>query len=126
MLSIFPQLLFLGEFAPLILRLVLGAIFIAHGYEKYFKKFDETVDYPARFIVIAVSWLSLASGALLIVGFLTQLAAIMTAVMSLGLLWKVGFKKGLIGGWEFDLALLAMSLALIVLGPGFFSIDLPL
>ena len=65
-------------------------------------------------------------GILLVAGFLTQPAAFLLAVNMLVAIWKLKFKQGLVGGYEFDLALLAMALALLVLGPGAFSLDLPL
>lgn len=139
MLSLFPDLFVFEQFAPLILRLVLGAIFIIHGYQNFFTQFEETVAFlesinlrPSRAIAILTSWVSLLTGIFLVAGFLTQLAAVAALVMSLGLIWKVNFRKGFVGaapaggqGWEFDLALLAMALSLIFLGPGKFSIDLP-
>ena len=133
MLSLFPQLLTLEQLAPFILRLALGVIFIAHGYPKLFTQFSGTAQFfesvgikPAKFWVFVVGAVEFFGGILLVAGFLTQPAAFLLAVNMLVAIWKLKFKQGLVGGYEFDLALLAVALALLVLGPGAFSLDLPL
>lgn len=115
------------------MRLALGAIFIAHGYPKLFKDFTGTVAFfesvrikPAKFWVIVTGLAELAGGILLILGLFTQVAAMAIAIVMIVAIVKVKFKMGLVGGYELDLALLAMAIALIFLKPGFFSIDLPL
>ncbi len=114
MLSAFPQLFFLEQIAPFILRLALGAIFVARGYRKL-KGEEKSV--RARIIIAA----ELGGGILLIAGFLTQIAAIVIALDRIGALWKNKFQN-----WEFDLTLLAVAVSLIFLGPGILSIDLRL
>ena len=131
--SIFPDLLAFKLFAPLILRLVLGVVFIAHGYPKLFKDFAGTVGWfdsvgvkPAKFWVLVVGIVEFFGGIALIIGFATQLAALLIAINMLGAISLVKRKMGLVNGYEFDLALLAMALALVFLGAGFYAIDLPL
>ena len=63
-------------------------------------------------------------GIALIVGFATQLAAALVAVNMLVAISKVKFKQGLVNGYEFDLVLLVIALALLVLGPGAYALDL--
>lgn len=133
MLSIFPDLLAFKLFAPLVLRLVLGVIFIVHGYPKLFKDFAGTVGWfdsvgikPAKFWVLVVGIVEFFGGIALIVGFATQLAALLIAINMLGAIFLVKRKMGLVNGYEFDLALLAMAVSLVFLGAGFYAIDLPL
>ena len=78
MLSIFPQLFAFSELAPFILRLVLGIIFIVHGYPKLFKAFGQTAGFfesvgikPAKFWVVVVGISEFFGGIALLVGFLT-------------------------------------------------------
>jgi len=135
MLSLFPQLLDFGMFGPFFLRIGLALIFIAHGYPKIFSstgfhgivKFFESINIkPAKFWVLVVGVVEFFGGILLFVGLFTQLVALLLAIDMLVAILKVNFKKGLIGGYEFELILLLSALALIVLGPGAFSLDLPL
>lgn len=112
MLSLFPELFTFEQLAPLILRLVLGAIFIRQGYPKLASR-------PVKLWVLAAGVVEFFGGVFLLAGFLTQLAAGLIALDRIAAIWKVKFSK-------LNLALLAISLALLVLGPGNFSIDLPL
>lgn len=136
MLSIFPQLFAYDQLAPLFLRFAIGVIFIAHGYPKLFKNFSGTAQFfesvglkPAKFWVIIVGVSEFFGGLALIIGFLTQIAALLIAItMLVAMVYvkKIKFKKGLVDGYEFDLILFAVALALLFLGPGAFAIDLPL
>lgn len=109
MLSLFPRLLDLQFYAPLLLRLALGAFFLIHGYPKLFKA-------QLRFIGL----LEFIAGILLIIGLFTQVAALVLAIELLIII--VWFKRG----QELDFVLLIMALTLLVLGPGAWAIDLPL
>ena len=135
MLSLFPQLLDFGMLGPVFLRIGLAAVFIIHGYPKLFKKesflgtaqFFESVNIkPGKFWVLFVGIVEFFGGILLLAGLLTQLVALLLAFDMLVAIWKVKFKMGFKDGYEFDLMLLLMALTLVVLGPGAYSIDLPL
>jgi len=136
MQSLFPQLFTFSELAPFILRIALAVIFITHGYPKLFKTFGQTAQFfesvglkPAKFWVLVVGILEFFGGIFLLVGFLTQAVGILLAFqMLVAMVWvkKIKFKKGLVDGYEFDLILFVAALALVFLGPGAFSIDLPL
>lgn len=134
--SIFPQLFAYEQLAPLILRLAVGIIFIAHGYPKLFKNFSATAQFfesvnikPAKLFVAVVGLTEFFGGIALILGFFTQIAALLIGVIMLVAIVyvkKIKFKQKLVEGYEFDLILLAATLTLIFLGPGAFAIDLPL
>ena len=135
MLSLFPQLLDFGTLGPVFLRIGLAVIFIAHGYPKLFKKdnflgtaqFFESVNIkPGKFWVIFVGVTEFFGGILLFAGLFTQLVALFLVVDMLVAILKVNLKKGLVRGYEFELILLLSALALVVLGAGAFSLDLPL
>jgi putative oxidoreductase len=124
------------QIAPLVLRIVLGAVFIVHGYPKLFKTYTQTVQFfesigikPAKVWVFVVGAVEFFGGILLIIGLFTQAVAFLIAVnMVVATFWFKIYKskKKFADGYEFDLILLAIALALIFLGAGAFALDLPL
>src|SRR3989344_1940421 len=89
--SLFPQLFAFEQLAPLVLRLALGAAFITRGWPKLFRHFQGTAEFfetmdlrPARAWVLVLGVAELFGGILLVLGFLTQLAALILAVDILG------------------------------------------
>ena len=131
MLSVFPQLFFLEQIAPTLLRLILGVIFIIHGYSKLYGNFDGSVRYfESEGVKNAKTWVwvsgifELIGGLLVFAGFLTQVAVLFLIVDRLASMIRIKLRKGFFS-YEFDLVLIAIALALLFLGPGFFSIDLP-
>lgn len=133
MLNVFPQLLTFHLVAPLILRVILGIVFIIHGYPKLFKQFGGTVQFfdsigirPARFWVLAVGIVEFFGGIALVAGIFTQVAAGLIAINMLVAILKVKRTQGFAGGYEFDLVLMAVAVSLLFLGPGILAFDLPL
>ena len=131
--SIFPQLFIYSGIGLFVFRVVLGIVFIVHGYPKLFKNFSQTVGFfesigirPGNVWVFIVGAVEFFGGIALVLGFATQLAAALIVVNMVVAIVKVKFKQGFVSGYEFDLALLAMAAALMVTGPGAFAIDLPL
>lgn len=124
--------------APLLIRLALAAIFIAHGSQKVLGAyggpgFKNFISGSSPFAFMRPAWLWLAAAALselvggLLVGlgFLTRIAAffllcvMLTAII--GVHWPNFFANN--RGFEYPLALLAMSLSLMISGGGAVSID---
>src|SRR3990167_5540064 len=125
MLNIFPDLLSYSFFAPFLLRVVLGLVFIVHGYPKLFKSFSETVGFfesigirPAKFWVFVVGAVEFFGGIALVFGFATQLVAALIVVNMLVAIAKVKGKQGFVNGFEFDLMLLIVALSLVLTGSG--------
>ena len=133
MLNIFPDLLSYSFFAPFILRVVLGLVFVVHGYPKLFGGVSQTAGWldsigikPGKFWAFVIGAVEFFGGIALILGFATQIAAALIAINMLVAIWKVKFKMGFVNGYEFDLVLLIVALSLVLTGAGAFAIDLPL
>ena len=75
----------------------------------------------------AVAWGELLGGVSLLVGLLTRLAALGLIVIQVGAIWTVtglhGFSVTRGGGYEYNLALIAMCLALVIMGGGTWAVD---
>jgi uncharacterized membrane protein YphA (DoxX/SURF4 family) len=71
---------------------------------------------------LAVAWGELLGGAALLLGFLTRLAALGLIVIQAGAIytvtWARGFSFAAGGGYEFNVAIAAMCVALVFLGGG--------
>jgi len=112
----------------LILRLAVGLIFVAHGWDKFSEMegmggtitFFAQLGMPAFFAYVTAT-VEIVAGLALIIGIYTDLAALLLAmVMVVALVYvkMVTFKLGLLGGYELDLILLAASLTIMFVGPG--------
>jgi len=128
----------------LAVRLGLGVIFFAHGGQKLFGWFggaglEVTLQNFQQGLGIAAPWAFLAMvseffGALaVIIGLLTRLASLSLATVMVVAIAKVHWANGFFlnssclpgagHGMEFNLALLAMALALVLSGGGNLSAD---
>ncbi len=132
-LSLFPQLLDYGAYGPLFLRLGLAAVFMVHGYPKLFGGLAGTAQWfesvgikPGKFWALVVGVVEFFGGVFLVIGLFVQPVALLLVINMAVAIWKVKFKMGFKNGYEFDLILLLMALALLILGGGAYSLDLPL
>lgn len=117
----------------LILRVVLGVLFFAHGYQKLlitgipqihagFTKFHIPL---AGLVAPVVTVLEFLGGIALVIGFLTRIVALFLAIEMVGVVLLVHIKVGLIGpgGAELPLIFGAAAVALALGGSGIVSID---
>ncbi len=109
------------------LRLVIGAIFIAHSIGKFepgFAGFLASLGIPAE-MQILIALAELIPGILLIVGVLSRVSSVVLSLVMLGAIFVVKGATSLTGdkGVEFDLILLAACLVVIVIGPGKISLS---
>lgn len=122
-------LLVFGDYGLLALRLVLGAVLLAHGIPKL-KDMRKTAEgfaamgfQPPRFWAAVVAGAETLCGVLIVLGLFTQIAALVIAVQFIVILVKVKRFKQFVGGYEFDLLILACALALLSVGGGAFGLD---
>jgi len=120
----------LQPLALLLLRIVLGAIMIAHGYPKVFGGLHHHVQFVGSLGI--PGWLAYLSafaeffgGILVVAGLVTRIAAFAILVDISVAIVKVHWKHGLTGpgGYEFPLAIAAISLALVFFGAGPIALD---
>jgi uncharacterized membrane protein YphA (DoxX/SURF4 family) len=81
----------------------------------------EALGYAA--LQLAVAWGEVAGGLALLVGWPTRLAALAMLLVQGGAIYTVTFARGFVGGYEFNVALVAMCLALAFMGGGKLSLD---
>lgn len=125
------------DWGILVLRLGIGIMFVAHGLQMVFglfggpgvKGFSGMLSslgfFPAIFWAYVASYTVLVGGLLLILGVQTRLAATLLLIFILTAAIKVHLSKGFFlsnGGFEYTFVIAAACLALILLGPGKFSI----
>ncbi len=127
-----------GDLAHLIVRFIVGVIFVAHGLAKFqigistITGFLQSVGIPAAgFFGWLLPLVEIIGGLALIFGLATRLAALLLAVVMVVAIIKVKLAVGLIVpmaqpgvGMELDLAILAGLLAILLEGPGRFSLEL--
>lgn len=122
------------KYGLLILRLVVGIVFVVHGAQKVFQQtipgvtqFFTQIGAPMPTMTAPlVSYLELGGGILLILGLLTPVVALLFAADMLGAIFLVHLPNGfsaMNGGYEFVLTLFAASVALALTGPGAFALD---
>lgn len=118
----------------LIIRIALGVVMIAHGWQKYAQNsIDGTrqgftqmgVPFP-ELAAPGVTALEIFGGAAIILGLLTPLVGLAYAVTMIGAAVLVHAPNGFFaasGGYEFVGLLAVLSLGLAVSGAGRFSLD---
>ena len=122
----------------LLLRGVVGPLFVGHGTQKLFGWFgghgiEGTSGFfeqlglrPGKRHATAAGWSEAAGGALLTLGALTPLAQAMITGTMLTAIRKVHAQNGpwvTANGYEYNLTLIALSAALTETGPGRPSVD---
>ena len=119
----------------LILRLATGGMIFMHGYNHFFgggrlpgagRWFDSLGIKPGLFHAWVTATVEVGAGSLLVLGFLTPLAAAgVIGILSVALI-VVHRKNGFFiikEGWEYAAFIIAVSSVIGILGPGRWSVD---
>ncbi len=120
--------------AVTILRVTLGFLFAAHGWQKFNEwtiagtqaSFAKMGVPAAEIAAPAVAVLELGGGIALILGVLTRIVALLLTLDMLGALFLVHASAGVFaatGGYELVLLLAAAALAMALTGAGRISVD---
>jgi putative oxidoreductase len=125
------------SYGLLLLRVVIGGVILAHGLQKTFgwwkgpgptgvRGWLGSMGFRPATLLALLLILAEDAGLLFALGLVTPLAALLIVTSQLVAVstvhWKNGFWNGG-GGWEFNLTLITVALAVCATGPGRFSFD---
>lgn len=128
----------MNDVALLALRLLIGTLFLGHGAQKLFGWFGgyglagtgawmESIGLrPGKSMALLAGLSEVLGGLLLIAGLLLPLAALLLGGAMLMAIVKVHGKNGIWSqnnGFEYNLVLLVLVVALALLGPGGLSLS---
>src|SRR6059058_3831312 len=123
---VFPQLAHFTDVALLLLRVMVGLVFITSGWNHLKDPEERSRDIGmSKGFTIFLGAAEVAGALGVVFGVLTQLASAGLILLMLGAIqkkifvWKTGFwgKHGT-DGWHYDLMLVVMNLAIIVTNGG--------
>lgn len=111
----------------LLLRIVTGIIFIGHGITKFQGGIEniagwfDSIGLPGLLAYI-VAVVELVGGIALVLGLGTRIVGALFVLLLGGAIIKVQFSAGFIGGYAYDLALLAISAYFVLNGSKQYSL----
>jgi len=110
------------------IRASVGVIFFVYGLQKFDPIWEQhLINFglsPEMQIPIALA--ETIGGIFLIVGFMTRITGVIFSIILLDAIFHIRWENGFFiaqGGWDYDLALLAMMLFVIATGTGKISIN---
>ena len=114
------------DLGRLLLRGVVGPLFVGHGIEGTGGFFENLGLRPGKRHATAAGWAEAGGGALLTLGAFTPLASLLISSTMVTAIRKVHAPKGpwvTEGGYEYNVALIAAMAAITETGPGSPSVD---
>ena len=125
----FPQLFRFEDFGILLLRLMVGLVFVSSGYKHLKDSAARSKDIQmSQGFTIFLGIAEVAGGIGVGLGVLTQLAAIGLILIMLGAIqkkmfvWHTVFWGEKAGGWHYDLMLALMSLLILFTDGGAYTL----
>jgi len=117
----------LKVFGMFLLRVVVGFVFMAHGWAKI-QGMEGTIGFFASlglapFLAYLVAWVEFLGGVALLIGVYSRLAGYLLAIVMVFAIFMLKIKMGFLGGYEFDLTLLVALLAIAWSGSGPYSVS---
>ncbi len=116
------------DYALLLLRVVVGAAFIFHGWSKVSGMEGTVAMFASMGIGAAVTYIAayveFLGGIALVLGGATRLVTALLGIFMLVAIYLVHLDKGysmMAGGYEYQLLILAVVIALGMVGPGKYS-----
>jgi putative oxidoreductase len=126
---VFPQLTQFADFGILLLRLIVGIVFLTSGWNhlKNPEARSKSIGLSKNFTILVGTGEVLGSLGVMF-GVLTQLAALGLILVMLGaiykkiLVWHTGFWGEKTYGWHYDLMFVVMNLVIIFTNGGRFKL----
>jgi putative oxidoreductase len=117
-----------NEIGSLLLRVVLGIVFFAHGVSKFQGGIGNTAGWfdsigIPGFLAYAVGTIELVGGIALILGIGTRVVSLLLGIIMLGAIFTVNLHAGLLEGYVLDLVLLVLAAHLVLNGSKLLSLE---
>ncbi len=134
MLALFPSLLDFSILAPVLLRLVVGLLFVRYGVHKlnskrhsFYRKGIDKEKQVSSMALRIIGMLEVLGGVFLVLGLYTQLVSlVLIVIVFMALISKRSGKISTTFPQEHYILLIAVLLSLMFLGAGIFAFDIPL
>lgn len=117
-----------NEFGKVVLRVVFGLVFFIHGLSKFQDGITNTVEFfnslgVPGFIAYVVAVVELLGGIAIILGLGTRIINVIFALIMMGAIFTAKLSTGFLGGYEFEIVLLAISVYFIFADKSQLSLD---
>lgn len=114
-------------YGSLPIRIVAGITFIAHGLPKFeniagTQGFFGSIGLPPE-LALPVGLLEVIGGIFLLVGVVTRISAALFIIDMIGAIVLVRLPDGFVDGYELESLLIAISVSLLITGPGRISVE---
>ena len=117
-----------NQVGSLLLRVVLGIVFLAHGAAKFqsgivnIAGWFDSIGLPGGLAYI-VATIELVGGIALILGIGTRVVSALIGLIMVGAIIKVNLAAGFIDGYAYDLVLLIVAVYLVLNGSKLFALE---
>ena len=114
-------------YGSLPIRIVAGITFVAHGLPKFeniagTQSFFGSIGLPPE-LALPVGLLEVIGGIFLLVGVVTRISAALSIIDMIGAIVLVRLPDGFVDGYELESLLIAISVSLLITGPGRISVE---
>ena len=114
-------------YGSLPIRIVAGITFVAHGLPKFeniagTQGFFGSIGLPPE-LALPVGLLEVIGGIFLLVGVVTRISAALSIIDMIGAIVLVRLPDGFVDGYELESLLIAISVSLLITGPGRISVE---
>jgi putative oxidoreductase len=114
-------------YGPLPIRILAGITFLAHGLPKFeniagTQGFFGSIGLPPE-LALPIGLLEVIGGIFLLVGVVTRISAALFIIDMIGAIFLVRLPDGFVDGYELESLLIAISVSLLLTGPGRISIE---